>query len=423
MKLTLQIENYDVLEDGGPAQFTAQGRGFNVGRSGSMDWSLPDPSRHISGHHFEISFAENAYWLTDVSTNGTFLKGQRYRLEGAHRLTQGDRFQVGHYIIAVHLQGGAASAPVPEANPWAAEHAAPAADHSDPWSIGGGAVAPIDPLPRPDRRHFNDFSDDFIATPTPARPAPADFGFSAPADDLPPLPSAAPFPGAAPLAQVGAPIAASPALPAGAPLSVPPTSQATASATDATGFLAAFCEGAGLPSDAYAGVDPDALARELGQSMRITAQEMMRLLQDRASAKQFTKGGERTMRGATDNNPLKFLPDAQQALEAMFLKHRAGFMTGGDALSEALRDVRLHQTAVFAAIQPALTKLLGDLAPEQIEDQSSGGVLGAGKRAKAWQTYVERWDAKTHPHENGMLDEFLMHFAEAYARMTRDDRG
>jgi len=70
------------------------------------------------------------------------------------------------------------------------------------------------------------------------------------------------------------------------------------------------------------------------------------------------------MMGATENNPLKFLPDAAQALEVMFMRPRDGFMSGSKGVETALSDVRLHQMAVFAAIQPALLGLLQDLAPK-----------------------------------------------------------
>lgn len=406
MTLTLQIENYDVLEDGGPVYFTVNQGGFQAGRGSGMDWVLPDPSRHISGQHLEITYSDGAYWLTDVSTNGTFLKGQRYRLEGPHRLGQGDRFQVGHYIIAVHLDG---AAPAPAPDTYAP---APLADSDNPWDIGGLAAEPIDPLPRPSEHLREDFADDFIANPVSTAPVSAPFPTSSEPEPAPQL-AFTPQTNAVP-----APVAPEPVVPEPAPAeNVPP---APAPATGQPDFFKAFCEGAGLSAEVYADIDSDALALELGQSLRITAEEVMTLLRNRASAKQFTKGGERTMRRAADNNPLKFLPDADQAIEAMFLKPRAGFLTGKDGFAEALKDIRLHQAAVFAAIQPALTKLLNDLAPEAILDSAEGGILKTGKRSKAWDTYVERWDAKTHPHENGILDEFLAHFAEAYAEMTKN---
>jgi type VI secretion system protein ImpI len=151
--------------------------------------------------------------------------------------------------------------------------------------------------------------------------------------------------------------------------------------------------------------------------MRVVTTEMMALLQDRATTKRFTKGGDRTMIGAKNNNPLKFLPDAKQALEVMFLVPRDGFLKGGDSVVAGMADVRRHQMAVFAAIQPALIKLLSDLAPESIDDGSGGGGLlgGGANKKKAWDTYVERWDAKAGAYENGMLDVFLQHFAESYA--------
>ena len=142
--------------------------------------------------------------------------------------------------------------------------------------------------------------------------------------------------------------------------------------------------------------------------------EMMALLQDRAAAKKFTRGGDRTMMGAANNNPLKFLPDPAQALEVMFVQPRDGFMAGGDGMIAALGDIRTHQMAVFAAIQPALIKLLEDLSPEAIEQATGGGLLAGGRR-KAWDEFVSRWDAKVANHENGMLDVFLRHFAESYA--------
>lgn len=148
--------------------------------------------------------------------------------------------------------------------------------------------------------------------------------------------------------------------------------------------------------------------------MQAAAAELMALLQNRAEAKRFTRGGDRTMMGAANNNPLKFLPDPAQALEVMFLNHRDGFMSGGEGVAEALRDVKTHQMAVFAAIQPALIKLLEDLSPEAVEAAIDGGLL-SGKRQKAWDEFVKRWDDKVANHENGMLDVFLTHFAESYA--------
>ncbi len=409
MTLTLRIENYDRLPDGGPTSATVTEAGMSVGRSTAMDWTLPDPGRHISSRHFEISYRDGTYYLTDVSTNGVFFDGQRHRIEGAHALRDGDRFQVGNYFIVASLGGTAAQAA--PSTPAAPVVAPPAFDDSDPWAVASTPSAPVDVSPRPDPRAFEDFASEFIVNPV----APPVAAPPQPAPQTAPVPPAAPSPfggsespfGDGPIPPVPQPDLA-PTPPAQAPIPAVPATDNSAA------ILAAFCEGAGLTPPPGNNADSVALARELGRTMQAAAAELMALLQDRAAAKQFTKGGDRTMMGAANNNPLKFLPDPTQALEVMFLQPRDGFMTGGDGMISGLSDVKTHQMAVFAAIQPALIKLLEDMSPEAIEEATGSGLLAGGRR-KAWDEYVKRWDEKVANHENGMLDVFLKHFAESYA--------
>ena len=440
MSLTLRIDNFDSLSDGGPVSFVVTERGAQIGRSTAMDWTLPDPDRHISSHHFDIKFENGQYYLTDTSTNGLFMDGSRHRLAAPHPLQNGQRFQVGHYYIVAEL-GPAQVAPTPRSVPSMPPAAPPApsfADAADPWAIGGAPATPINPNPTPARNPFDDFAGEFLVSPTPAAPPPpqpappapnqgsgSPFGqppAAPPAFASPPQPAS--IPAAAPPPSMSQPVPSfSPApQPAATPVAVPGLQQnpmSIAPTTGNTSFMAAFCEGAGLPAEFAQGADQEAFARELGRSMRVISQELMSMLQDRASAKQFTKGGERTMMGATENNPLKFLPDAVQALEVMFLKPRQGFMAGGKGVETALSDVRKHQMAVFAAIQPALVKLLADLAPESIDADTGGGLLGGSGKRKAWDTYVERWDAKVENNDNGMLGAFLKHFAESYVAAVK----
>ena len=410
MTLTLRIENYDSLPDGGPTSATVSGKGMTVGRSTAMDWTLPDPQRHISSHHFDISYRDNAYWLTDVSTNGVFLDGQRHRIEGAHQIRPGDRFQVGHYFIGVSLAGGQAATAQPARTP--APPPPPAFDDNDPWAVSSSPAAPIDPNPRPDPRLFEDFSSEFIVNPIAPPPAPPPIPQPAPE-----APSAAPIPAApSPFGNSASPFSQPAPVPAPAPQPAPTPAPRPAAAPDnGAAIIAAFCEGAGIaPPPPGTPVDATALARELGKTMQGVAVDLMAMLQDRAAAKKFTRGGDRTMMGAANNNPLKFLPDPAQALEVMFTQPRPGFMPGGEGVTAALGDVKLHQMAVFAAIQPALIKLLADLSPEAIEEATGSGLLAGGRR-KSWDEFVKRWDAKVADHENGMLDVFLKHFAESYA--------
>ena len=141
MTLTLAIRNVASLENGMPTEFVLHRRGGLIGRAPSCDWSLPDPHRYISSRHCEVTFHDEAYWLTDVSTNGTFLNGEGDRLQGERRLQPGDVILVGHYEIVADLSGAAAVAIETEG----------AADQSqsfegwDKWDRNPQAEAPAPP--------------------------------------------------------------------------------------------------------------------------------------------------------------------------------------------------------------------------------------------------------------------------------------
>ena len=106
MALRFTIENVPNLPDGGPMSFMVTGkRSVDIGRDQHLDWTLPDPSRFISGKHCEVHYRNNAYWLHDVSTNGTFLNGSDQRMRSPHELKNGDRLVIGQYIVGVSLDG------------------------------------------------------------------------------------------------------------------------------------------------------------------------------------------------------------------------------------------------------------------------------------------------------------------------------
>ena len=169
MTLRLSIENMDRLPDGGPLRVEVKGRGLDLGRDAHLDWTLPDPSRTVSSKHCEIRFRDGGYWLHDVSTNGTFVNGAQFRLDGPYMLRDGDRLAIGPYIIAVAVQGQAAPAAAGFAG------AAPAAAMSgDVWGAVGEAAAPDDRAAyriQERRERPPDFLD-FAASVSPAEPAP-----------------------------------------------------------------------------------------------------------------------------------------------------------------------------------------------------------------------------------------------------------
>src|SRR4051794_20181757 len=310
MTLTLHIENETSLPDGGPLSVSIKGkRGLDIGRDPYLDWTLPDPSRFISGRHCEVRWQDGAYWLHDISTNGTFLNGAESRLKAPHRLRNGDRFVIGQYVIAATLDEEVVDREQPA--PLAA-----APRHDDLWGGVSDAAVPVDPrqlkAPRdaaPVRPDFLDWAADVPApvvhpaspgvgsgAPVRARGAVVDTGDDGWAKGSPPPPvpqpevmpvpnPRRPEPGhpnrvwtaaSAEPSDAGVPLQSEPAGQRSQPepWSVPPpaptaTSQGRGDSNAMASFVQLIARGAGLPDDAFAGRDPAELAEQFGKLLRL----------------------------------------------------------------------------------------------------------------------------------------------------------
>ena len=183
-------------------------------------------------------------------------------------------------------------------------------------------------------------------------------------------------------------------------------------------FLRDFAAGAGLPPETFANRDERELAREIGAVLRSVVEETSQLLKARAAAKMLAKSTQRTMVGSADNNPLKFLPSAEEIIEAMFVRRRQGYLDAKRSFEDAFRDLKTHELATYAAMQAALGRLLDDISPEAIEKKVPASVFGS-RKTQAWDAFVTIWQTKEAAHENGMLDVFLAYFSEAYAKAVK----
>ncbi|QKC91829.1 type VI secretion system-associated FHA domain protein TagH [Mesorhizobium sp. NZP2234] len=102
MYISLQINNVDALPAGISTGYAARDRSFEIGRD-ACDWTLSDPDKFISGRHCEVRYEAGAFWLHDVSRNGTYINGSSQRMAGPHRLGHGDRMLIGRYVIFVSI--------------------------------------------------------------------------------------------------------------------------------------------------------------------------------------------------------------------------------------------------------------------------------------------------------------------------------
>jgi type VI secretion system protein ImpI len=447
MALNLQLVNETTLPDGGPVSFRITGkRGIDIGRDAHLDWTLPDPTRYISSKHCEVRYKDGGYWLHDVSTNGTFLNGSGQRLPAPYRLRSGDRFTVGHYIVAVTVEGEEAA----QAN---AMPAPPPLGYHELWTDQGEIVPPpIDPkqlkaarLNKPIHSDFLDWASDVPnpvpaagsaqSTPSSRRPASA---FASPAGSdmdwavgLPshvPAPPPPPPPTPAPRRpgveakretwedQIGP--GPSPGVAARVERPAPAPVPSAAAAPDA--LLRHIARAAGLPEDALAGKDPNAAAEQIGAILHLVTESLMQLLTARLQAKRLARVQAHTTIQAIDNNPLKFSPSAAEALRLMFGPANAGYLDAQRAIGQGFADLKAHEVKTYSAMRQAIGRLMADLDPQAIEQASDEGRGIAGllmsRKAKLWDAYQARWDSKIGRDSGGAVEAFIRYFAEAYDR-------
>ncbi len=188
--------------------------------------------------------------------------------------------------------------------------------------------------------------------------------------------------------------------------------------TDSDQFLRDIAVGAGISPDTFKQRDPQEVAQEIGAVLRIVVDELSSLLKARAAAKVMAKSSQRTMISSTGNNPLKFVPGAEEMLEKMFGRRSPGYLDAQHSLEEAFRDLKTHEIATYSAMQSALSRLLDDISPLTIEGRVASSTF-TSKKSRAWDAFVAAWEAKEQKHENGMLDAFLTYFSESYATATK----
>lgn len=213
------------------------------------------------------------------------------------------------------------------------------------------------------------------------------------AEFRPPKPRAASV--APPVALVDAPVV--PQKPVAAPIArvaaPPAASEAT---TDPDDLLGAFSRGARIQFGRSGGIDA-ATMEMIGAMLRAAVDGTMQMIAVRSATRQELHAQVTVIR-PRDNNPLKFSPDAEAALEQMLAPPIRGFLGGTDAMVDAMNDLVGHAIGTMAGTRAALEGVLDRFAPGELEARLErksllDSVLPMNRRAKLWDLYVQHFDA------------------------------
>lgn len=442
MALCLTITSYHKITPGQCPEKLLETGAITVGRAADNDWVLPDPERLVSSKHCVIQFKDGRYYLTDNSTNGVELlnAGIRLRRGNSEPLMDGEVIRIGEYEIQARIDAGHAitTAAQPDGNSFEALMANQVATPAIPAAPISGAPAAflqgasshdtlpdlfdflgpasVPPASQPD--HVPAQQHDFrpptpVAPPAPAAPPaapgviPADWNLldSTPAPIAPPVPMPEPVRAAEPVAA-----------PTPIPAPVPAPAPAPAASSDA--LLQAFLRGAGIDHLRIDAQDAAAQMESIGRSYRLMVEGLIDVLRARSSLKgEFRM--QQTSIAPVQNNPLKFAPNADEALLLLLRPSNQAFMPPDQALRDSFDDLRAHQLAVMAGVEAAIKHLLTRFEPARLEQRLAPAaglakLFGGSRQAHCWQQFTELYGQISREAEDDFQDLFGREFSRAY---------
>ncbi len=413
--------------------------GGTIGRLPDNDWVLPDP--YVSSRHARIRYANGVFHIEDTSTNGVFVntpenrivRGQPYALKSGDRIFI-EPYEIQASIAAAPASGAddpfalaPASSPLPSSN---LNSPLDELDELDPLRALGFGVAPPPgpPVPRAaDLAGRSVLSEHYRPPSIPApEPAPDPSAGIIP-DDYNPLDSDS---------QISLPRAPAPVKPraeARQPVDSPrPSPPVSARARGAApppelprdNSLARVLAGAGIDSSV---VTPE-LEANFGQILRVVVAGVIDVLQARQRLKDEFRMRVTSFK-ATQNNPLKFSANVDDALYNLLVKRNAAFLGSVDAFEDAFDDIRNHQMAMLAGVRVAFDAVLAQFHPDRLQeefDRHSRGSLVPGK-LRYWEQYRERFNDMVSDADASFRELFGEQFAKAYEeqleRLKAHERG
>ncbi len=327
---------------------------LTLGRSSNNDCVLDDPSKEISRRHCRIEWRGMDYYVCDDSANGVFIN------QSGERLGHGNAQKLAH---------------------------------GDELNLG------------PYRFRV---TIDLGTTPMKVSQTPS-----------PPPDATQPFRATLPKAASESDYAAAKDSTAVNP--VTPRAKATLpTGGDETGMtaklLAAFQRGAKLSQ--LPELPPELLMEHVGVLLREAVRGEMDLLAAKAAWYSMFGGGAITPRSL--DNPIKRYPPTaiDEVLQQLLGRTHSTFPASVEAVREGFKEVQTNQTATLEGIQAALNQVMGQLAPERVQQFVGSSIadylLPNQRDARCWQAfkgYYAQLSVGAHEDFHRALNKFMANYS------------
>jgi FHA domain-containing protein len=194
--------------------------------------------------------------------------------------------------------------------------------------------------------------------------------------------------------------------------------RASAVPADQAALIAALREGLRMPALPIDSLTPEFM-KLLGQLVHEATRGTVDLLVARAALKREIRA-EMTMIVAKENNPLKFSPSVEVALNHLLSPPARGFLPADRAMRDAYDDLRAHQFGFLAGLRAALEGILKRFDPATLEGKLTqkksmlASLLPAGRKAKLWDVFQELYGQISSEAEDDFHELFGKAFLRAY---------
>jgi type VI secretion system protein ImpI len=425
--LILAVAGRQAAQFGSRSSKAFEARGGSIGRSEDCDWVLS--ASGVSRVHAMIRYLNGMYFIEDRSTNGMLRNGAPLIKGDPSALTDGDLLLIDTFEIEVRMQGAGQALPTADVMP------APAAMSSsvaaDPLDLGLLDSAPQAAYPSASG-HIPAGAELIPGTNSSAIPSDLDpLSLFAPTDGSSGLLSSATTGNASsgwnhspstadhfrpPQAAAQSPSNALPEnwdltmgdfAPKPEPVAQPAAfaPRAVAAEAPSTAAAASLAGSMTLPAD-------------IDQIFRVVVDGVMDVLRARAEIKNTFRLPV-TVIQRSENNPLKFAPNPDDALQKIMAPSNGAFMSGTAAFEDAFDDIRCHQMAMLAGVRAAFESLLAHFNPDRFEQDVDGGAKRSAFRdfagkGKYWDKYRDNFEGLARDPDDCFRRLFGDEFARAY---------
>jgi type VI secretion system protein ImpI len=358
MELVLEILSSKQFVPTDLCQKTFTPSGGMIGRGEDCDWIIPDRKRHLSSRHALISCRDNAFFLTDISSNGIqdCSTGTQLPKDKAMPIETGSVYLLGDFEIRARLNDLSTAFETQASRPRTTANIIP-----------DEVFLNFDPLSAVDQQQRVAFDlDEFTAL---------DTIFQEPMQ-------------CADFARIDMENMRVPQLVDAPQASEPLTTHKPAERLTED-FWKRFGTALGVELDGLETGAREALALRAAQLLKQSIGGLQQSLRTRNELKNELRLAQTTLQGI-HSNPLKYGIDTEELL-GMLLANKSGQLPADQAISRAFRDLQAHQVALLAASRAAVKGAVEHFSPQQLTlrfERESKSLLGtSGSRWKAYGRY------------------------------------